>query len=75
MYAYAYDAGTEINDELCASIPGPSYPECGGPGMGGSPGNGEGTIVISGSIKGGVDIGTNRDWKNPVARITIQKVS
>ena len=75
VYAYAYDAGTEINDELCASIPGPSYPECGGPGMGGSPGNGEGTIVISGGIKGGGDFGTNRDWKNPVARITIQKVS
>ena len=34
VYAYAYDAGTEINDELCASIPGPPYAECGGPGGG-----------------------------------------
>ena len=31
VYAYGYDAGTEMNDERCASIPGPSYPECGGP--------------------------------------------
>jgi len=28
--ANAYDAGTEKNDELCASIPGPSFTECGG---------------------------------------------
>ena len=26
VYAYAYDAGTEVNDETCASIPGPNYP-------------------------------------------------
>ena len=37
VYAYAYDAGTEVNDERCASIPGPDYPECGGPGTGGAP--------------------------------------
>mgnify|MGYP002849528141 CR=1 FL=1 len=74
VYAYAYDAGTEVNDELCASIPGPSYPECGGPGSGGSPGNGEGAVVISNGILGVGDFGRNRDWKNPVARITIQHV-
>lgn len=27
----AYDSGTEVNDESCASIPGPSFSECGGP--------------------------------------------
>lgn len=75
VYAFAYDAGTEVNDERCASIPGPSYPECGGPGAGGAPGGGEGTIVIHSGIRGDGDFGRNRDWKNPVARITIRKVS
>lgn len=75
VYGFAYDAGTEVNDETCASIPGPNFVECGGPGMGGAPGNGEGSVVISGGILGIGDFGSNRDWKNPVARITIQKIS
>jgi hypothetical protein len=75
VYGFAYDAGTEVNDETCASIPGPNYPECGGPGTGGSPGNGEGAVVISGGIRGIADFGSDRDWRNPVARITIQKIS
>ncbi len=74
-YAYAYDAGTEVNDEACASIPGPNFRECGGPGAGGSPGNGEGVVVISNGISGLRDFGLDRNWNNPVARITIQKVS
>jgi hypothetical protein len=74
-YAYAYDAGTEVNDETCASIPGPNFPECAGPGMGGSPGNGEGAVVISNGILGIGDFERDRDWKNPVARITILRVS
>ena len=74
-YAYAYDAGTEQNDETCASIPGPNFPECGGPGTGGSPGNGEGAVVISSGIRGIGDFGSDRDWKNPVARVTIRKMS
>ena len=75
VYAYAYDAGTEVNDELCASIPGPDYPECGGAGTGGAPGGGEGMVLIHSGIRGDGDFGRNRDWKNPVARITIRKVS
>ena len=75
VYAYAYDAGTEVNDERCTSIPGPDYPECGGAGTGGSPGGGEGMVLIHSGIRGDGDFGRNRDWKNPVARITIQKVS
>ena len=74
-YAYAYDAGTETNDEMCASIPGPSFEECGGPGMGGDAGMGEGAIVISNGINGQGDfMPMMRDWKNPVARITITKM-
>ena len=34
----AYDAGSEVNDELCVSIPGPFFDECGGAGGGGAPG-------------------------------------
>ena len=76
IYANAYDAGTEVNDQLCASIPGPNYPECGGPGTGGAPGNGEGAVVISNGIRDGLgDFGSNRDWKNPVVRVTIHKIS
>ena len=74
-YAYAYDAGTERNDEECASIPGPNFPECAGPGGGATVGNGEGHVVISSGISGLRDFGPDRDWRNPVARVTIRRVS
>jgi len=48
----AYDAGTEINDELCASIPGPNFAECGGPGSGGHPGRGEGAVTVHNGMHG-----------------------
>lgn len=71
----AYDSGTEINDELCASIPGPSFMECGGAGSGGKPGRGEGAITVHNGMHG---VGTMnrslRDWRGPVARVTIQRV-
>ncbi len=75
-YAYAYDAGTEMNDELCSSIPNPAgYPECDAMGAGAAIGMGEGGIVISNGIHGHGDfMPMMRDWKNPVARITIQKM-
>ena len=34
FFSVAYDSGSERNDELCASIPGPNFVECGGPGGG-----------------------------------------
>ena len=75
VYAYAYDAGTEQNDELCSSIPGPSFSECGGPGGGAHVGNGEGVVVVHSGIHGVGDFLPHlRDWRNPVARITIWKV-
>ena len=75
-YAYAYDAGTEMNDELCSSIPNPAgYPECDAMGAGMAIGMGEGGTVISNGINGHGDfMPMNRDWKNPVARITIRKM-
>src|SRR5439155_8313196 len=48
----AYDAGSERNDELCASIPGPFFAECGGSGGGGKPGGGEGYVHIHAGIHG-----------------------
>jgi hypothetical protein len=47
IYAQAYDAGSEDNDELCASIPGPT---CGGEPF--SDGLGEGFVHISRGISG-----------------------
>ncbi len=74
VHAPAYDAGSETNDELCANIPGPV---CNGNGT--SPGDdGEGYVHIHAGIDGGIgDLqpGTeSRDWRNPVAKITIQRV-
>jgi hypothetical protein len=75
LFAPAYDAGSEGNDELCASIPGPSFAECGGPGGGGMPGGGEGYVHIHAGIHGiGSFAAADRDWRNPVARITIRRV-
>jgi hypothetical protein len=71
----AYDAGSEVNDELCASIPGPFFAECGGPGGGGMPAGGEeGYVHIHAGIHGiGNLIAADRDWRNPVAHISIRR--
>ena len=72
----AYDAGSERNDETCASIPGPSFSECGGPGGGGAPGGGEGYVHIHAGIHGIGNLDPAlRDWRNPVAKITIRRVN
>ena len=72
----AYDAGTERNDELCASIPGPSFAECGGPGGGGAPSGGEeGYVHIHAGIHGIGDLkASDRDWRNPVAEVTVTRL-
>ena len=70
LYANAYDAGSEENDELCANIPGPV---CGGEPF--SEGLGEGYVHNSRGISGEGDLSANAyDWRNPVAKITIQRV-
>ncbi len=75
VYAYAYDAGTEQNDELCSSIPGPFFNECGGPGGGAPAGNGEGVVTVHSGIHGIGDLpASRRDWRNPVARVEIWMV-
>ena len=71
--ALAYDAGTEVNDELCASIPGPSFVECGGPGGGAQVGGGEGFVHVHRGLHGvGQFAAAARDWRNPVAQVTVR---
>ncbi len=73
--ATAYDAGTEPNDETCASIPGPDFEECGGPGGGGAHEGGECFIHVHAGIHGVGDMTPSaRDWRNPVARIVVRRV-
>jgi len=74
LYSPGYDAGTEINDELCGSIPGPDD-ICRGAG-GGPRGSDEGFVVhIHSGIQGVGEIDKNaRGWRNPVAKITIRRV-
>jgi hypothetical protein len=77
VFSPAYDSGSERNDELCATIPGPFFTECGGPGGGAAPvGGEEGYVHIHAGIHGiGSFIASMRDWRNPVARITIRRVN
>ena len=66
----AYDAGSELNDELCANIPGP---HCGGAPF--SAEDGEGFVHIHPGITGVGDLLSSQyDWKNPVAKITVNKM-
>lgn len=69
-YSPGYDAGTEPNDELCVSIPGPT---CEGAGL--SPEeDGEGYIHINRGIHGIGDLAADvYDWRNPVAQISIKR--
>ena len=68
----AYDAGTETNDELCVSIPGPPF-ICAGEGY--SANGGEGYVYIHPGIHGIGDlIAADHDWNNPVAKVTIRQV-
>ena len=70
-YLYAWDAGTEINDESCSHIPGPV---CGGEPF--SDEDGEGFIHIHSGIKGIGDLPAETyDWNNPVAKVTIERMN
>ena len=73
--APAYDAGSEKNDELCVSIPGPLFAECNGSGGGAKAGGGEGYVHIHAGIHGIGNLpAAVRDWRNPVALITVRRV-
>ncbi len=71
-FSPGYDAGTEANDEMCVNIPGPT---CGGipfsPGV--NPGD-EGYVHIHRGTQGIGDLTPAKDWRNPVAKITVQRL-
>lgn len=70
-YSSAFDAGSEPNDELCISIPGPT---CGGTGPSPEAG-GEGYVHIHRGMHGIGDLAPDvYDWRNPVAKITITRM-
>jgi hypothetical protein len=72
-FSPAYDSGSELNDEICANIPGPT---CGGAGP--SPGDDpvtEGYVQVHRGIHGIGNLAADvYDWRNPVARITVTRV-
>ena len=71
MFSPAYDAGTEENDELCTSIPGPA---CGGTGLEAS-GNGEGFIHVHRGFFGIGDLEqAEYDWRNPVMAASFKRI-
>ncbi len=70
-YSPGYDAGSETNNELCAFIPGPP---CGNPNVRDVT-NAEGYVHIHAGIHGiGNLTSSMHDWRNPVAKITINRV-
>ncbi len=72
VYSPAYDAGSEINDELCVSIPGPGF-VCSGEGT--NVESGEGFVHVHPGIQGIADLDKAQfDWRNPTAKITIKRV-
>jgi len=72
LFSPAYDAGSESNDELCVSIPGPPF-ICAGEGFNAA--DGEGYVHIHPGIQGVGDlIATDLDWHNPVAKISVKFV-
>src|SRR5262249_18708037 len=70
----AYDAGRELNDELCAHIPGPEG-VCQGEGFNPSRDGAEGFVHIHEAIHGIGDLAASAwDWRNPVAQVVIKRV-
>jgi hypothetical protein len=69
-FAHAYDAGTETNDEICSSIPGPV---CGGEGTSNDD-DGEGYIYPSMGIHGEADLAAkDYDWRGAAAKVVIKR--
>ena len=76
FYLQAYDAGSEFNDQLCASIPGPP---CFGAAISEPDATDEGFVYVSNGIHNLGDaeglIGPlEYDWRNPVAKVVVKRV-
>ena len=68
--AYVYDAGSEMNNELCSHIPGPS---CGAP-PNERTATGEGFVVIHKGIHGVGDVDAVKfDWRGPAVLVSIKR--
>lgn len=68
-YAPAYDAGSEANTENCAEIPGPPCENIGVRVTDGA----EGFVHVHAGVQGTSDlVPAMHDWRNPVAKVTIQ---
>ena len=78
--ALAYDAGTELNDQNCNNIPGPTCMGVGPSPDGPNPGDEEYVYVSNGfhdlpDVSGAVILGPlNYDWRNPVAKLVVTRV-
>ncbi len=72
-YAMTYDAGTEMNNELCEFIPGPPCsPESGNAETGDE--ENEGFITIHNGIYGKADLPAEYfDWRGPTAKVSIHR--
>lgn len=70
FYLRAYDSGSEMNDEVCASIPGP---QCGGDGF--NEDGGEGFVAPHAGLHGEGELSRRMyAWGDPVARVTVTEV-
>lgn len=68
-----YDAGSEENNELCTSIPGPACAEVTGNVRSG---NGEGVIHVHRGVHGIADLGASvYDWRNPMIAVTVEVIA
>ena len=79
VYAIAYDAGSEANDQNCNNMPGPRCP--GGEGASAPADSDEGYVYVGNGFHtlpqgdGGEILGPQvYDWRNPVARVKISRV-
>ena len=69
----AYDAGSEVNTELCSDLPGP--PCTADSGNARVVDGAEGFVHVHNGIHGVGDLNAaNMDWHNPVAKIEIKKL-
>ena len=68
------DAGSEENNELCSSIPGPACVDIDGDNV--RSGNGENFVHVHRGFFGiGPDLAADRyDWRNPMLRVVIEKI-
>ncbi len=78
LYALAYDAGSEANDQNCLNIPGP---RCGGAPHSPPADSDEGFVHVSNGFhllestgEGEVLSPATYDWRNPVAIVEIRRV-